>query len=130
MRQIDEAPEIEFERDLQRAMQPVDPPHGFADKVMAKAGLVAPQVSPNSLRLIKNHRRRGAGMLRSWYALAALLLVGVLSLAGYRRIAQERLKHERQMRAEQQFDLALEMTDRALDQTRQQLMQAGISLER
>ncbi len=118
MKQTDEIPEeMEFEQQLKHALRRVDAPDGFADKVMAQAGLREKAARPAIVKL------------RSWYALAALLLVSLLSFAGYQRIEQQRLTHERQVRAEQQFDLALEITDSALDQTRQQLRQAGIPLE-
>ncbi len=94
----------EFERELLRAMRPVEPPSGFADRVQALAA-VTPMPA-----------------LRRWYPLAALLLFALATLlTGYHI--------ERQRRAERQFDQAIRITDQALDQTRQQLTAAGIRLE-
>ena len=96
-----------FEDELGQALQRVEAPLGFAGRVMARV--------PRA--------RMPAGNVRRWpvaltWSLAAALLAGV-------GLGAE-VRHQRQQRAaEQQFNTAMRVTDRALEQTREQLSRAG-----
>jgi hypothetical protein len=105
----------EFERELTRAMRGVDPAEGFADRVMARAQVNAkPRVRLFGMPL----------RARVWTsgAIAAALLTGIF-------IGEEiHLRHQREEAAQQQFELAMRITDRTLEHVQQQLWDAGVRL--
>jgi hypothetical protein len=106
--------EDRFEEELTQAMRTVDPPEGFAERVMARAKADA------------KPRARVLGMplrARVWAsgAIAAALLVGVF-------IGDEIHVRRQREQAEQQFEAGIRITDRAIEHTREQLQRAGIQL--
>ena len=104
-----------FEEKLSDAMRRVDPPEGFAERVMARA-----QANDKPRARIVPFPRRA----RVWVsgAIAAALLAGVF-VAEQMRLRQER---ERTELARQQFEAAMRITGETLQQARQQLQQAGV----
>ena len=110
----------EFEQDLARSLRRVDAPAGLLDRILLAAEAGQPVAKPASARsrilMFPSHR--------SWIggALAACLVMGVL---GGERMHQERQRAA----AQQQFDTATQITNRALEQARQQVQRAGISLD-
>ena len=109
-----------LERELRQALRPVDPPAGFADRVIARAHDEA-AAQPKRARILMFPQLRS----RIWVpsAIAAMLLVGVVGEQAHERMEQRRKAEE----AQRQFETALQVTDRALEHTRQQLQRAGIS---
>ena len=110
-----EEPMSEFEQELTQAMRAVDPPEGFADRVMARV-----EAPARGKVLTMPH------MPRMWAsgAVAAALLVG--ALVG----EQTHLRHERERaeQAQRQFDTAMRITDQTLEHVREQLQQAGVTV--
>ena len=111
-----------FERELARALRPVDAPRSLLQSV-----LLTVQVEGREGR---SNWRVIAGKLtfpkqRAWMggAIAGLL---VLSVLGGERVHQE---HERAARAQREYETAMRITDRALEQAREQVQQSGISLD-
>ena len=110
----------EFEQDLAGALRRVDPPHGMLDRILtvAEAERTVAKPVPARSKILMFPRQR------SWLggALAACLVLGVFG--------GERLHEERQRAAaQQQFDTATQITNRALEQARQQVERAGIPLD-
>ena len=110
-----EDPLTQFEQELTLAMRGVDPPEGFAERVMARA-----QTSEQPRAKVIAMPRR----LPSWTsgAIAAALLLGVFFGV------QIHLRHQREQAqiAQQQFEDGIRITDQALERTRQQLQRAGV----
>lgn len=106
----------EFEENLTQALRPVDPPEGFADRVVARS-----QSAPGLAKVIRMPLRT-----RAWAsgAIAATLFVGVF-LGGQAHVREQKRKAEQ---AQQQFDAAMRITDQTLDHVRAQLQQAGVSM--
>ena len=113
----DVAPEMAaFEAELTRALQPIEPPAGFAERVLAAAQGAERPVRAKVLPF------------RSWRsvvggAIAASLLAGSFVAEDLHQ-RQERAR-ERSM-ATQQFETATRITDEALAHTREQLERAGV----
>ncbi|HSY36975.1 MAG TPA: hypothetical protein VK814_14560 [Acidobacteriaceae bacterium] len=105
----------EFELQLTRAMRRVDPPEGFAGRVMDKA--------EQTQRVVVMRPRSGLWRMQAWMggALAAVLALGMY---GAEALHQRR----EQAKADQQFAVAVQATDHALAQTREQLQRAGLKL--
>jgi hypothetical protein len=112
-----------LEYELRNALRPVDPPAGFADRVIARARAEAP-VPPKRASILAFPSLRS----RVWIpgAVAAMLLVGVAGEQAHERMEQRRKAEE----AQKQFETALQLTDDALDHARQQLERAGIPFGR
>lgn len=110
-----EEPLTQFEEELTQAIRAVDPPDGFAERVMARA-----QASEQPRAKIFAMPRR----LPSWTsgAIAAALLLGVFFGV------QTHLRHQREQAefAQQQFEAGIRITDAALERTRHQLQRAGV----
>lgn len=108
-----------LEHELRNALRPVDPPAGFADRVIARAHAEA-RVEPRRASIFAFPGLRS----RVWIpgAVAAMLLVGVAGEQAHQRMEQRRKAEE----AQKQFETALQVTDHALDHARQQLERAGI----
>jgi len=103
----------EFEQELTRAMRGVDPPEGFADRVMVRAHAAGP-VRAKVLWMPRRVRMWAGG------AVAAALLAGVF-------FGEEaHLRHQREEAAQQQFELAMRITGRTLEHVQQQLSDAGV----
>ena len=105
-----------FEQELAQAMRAVDPPEGFAERVMVRAQSPAPAEA----KVVRTQPRA-----RRWIggAIAAALLVGVYT----GEQAHQRRQREKAIRAEQQFDEGMRITDATLEHVRLQLQQAGIT---
>lgn len=103
----------ELERYLSQAMRRVDAPQGFADRVMERAK------APAKAKVLMMPLRT-----RFWMgsAIAAALLVG--AFVGDQQY--ERRQHAKTEAAQKQFEAGMEITDRALDHTREQLERAGV----
>lgn len=96
------------------ALQAVDPPAGFAERTLAKAA----EQRPGKILTMPSSRRWMVG------AIAATLLAG--AFAG--ETVHLRRQHQRELEAQAQFQLAIEITGRTLAHTREQLGRAGIQL--
>ena len=106
----------EFELQLARAMRRVDAPEGFAERIMERSASPAETV-------VVMRRHQGMWRMQAWMsgAVAAALALGVF---GAEQIHQRR----EQAKADQQFAVAMQVTDHALAQTREQLQRAGLKL--
>jgi hypothetical protein len=121
-----------LELTMQAAMQRVDAPAGFADRVMARvaaegAGSVA-SPTPKRRLLVFPRRAMERGMTlrrhNPWLAgsmAAGLLLAGVLGHQAYRQ-------HERAV-ANQQFATTLRVEQQTMNHVRAQLAAAGVPME-
>jgi hypothetical protein len=107
----------EFETYLTQAMRRVDAPKGFAERTMARAR--AGGGSRGKLLTMPSR-------LRAWTggAIAAALIAGVF-VGNQIHVRREREKVEI---AQQQFEAAMRITGETLEQTRQQLQQAGVRI--
>ena len=106
----------EFELQLARAMRRVDAPEGFVERVM--------ETSANPAEKVRVMRpRQGSWRMQAWMggAVAAALALGMFG-------AQQLHQRREQAKADQQFAVAMQVTDHALAQTRQQLQRAGLKL--
>jgi hypothetical protein len=123
----------EFEVMLARAMRPVEAPEGFASRVVVRASANPTHAdetvmdgAPGTIadaKVFVMRRRNGLWRMQAWMggAVAAVLVLGMF---GAEQIHQRR----EQAKADQQFALAVQATDHALDQTREQLQRAGLNL--
>ena len=104
----------EFERQLTRAMQHVDAPEGFAERVLAKAA------EPQKAKVLQMPRR-----VQAWVggAVAAALMAGAV---GIQQQHERRERAEEAARAQQQLELALQITGETMANVRAQLQQAGV----
>ena len=122
----------DFEKQMAKTLRQVDAPEGFAERVMRRA-----EAENFATSTHVSEARHGAPgwfeFLRSWHwmaspwaggAVAALLVAGVF-LTGT-RVHEE---HVKQAQATQQFEQATQITDRALEHTREKLRKAGVNLE-
>ncbi len=105
----------ELEQRLAETLRRVDPPVGFADRVMEHAGTAKP--IRGKVVTMAPRRVWASG------AIAAALVVG--AFVG----EQTHLRHEREKAelAQRQFDLAMKITGDTLAHVQQQLQQAGIT---
>jgi hypothetical protein len=110
----------EFELQLARAMRRVDAPEGFAARVMERAASPAEKV-------VVMRPRSGLWRMQAWAggAIAAVLALGMF---GAEQLHLRRERAEETARADQQFAVAVQVTDHALAQTREQLARAGLNL--
>jgi len=105
-----------LEQSLTAALERVDPPEGFADRVMART---EPSGSaPAKVIRMKPRRVWASG------AIAAAVLVGAFTGE------EVHLRHQRERAelAQRQFETAMRITDQTLERVRQQLQQAGLSV--
>jgi hypothetical protein len=109
----------EFELQLARAMRRVDAPEGFAARVMDRAA--SPVEVEQKVLVIRP--RSGLWRLQAWMggALAAVLALGMYG-------AEVLHQRREQAKADQQFAVAMQATNHALTQTREQLQRAGLKL--
>ena len=110
----------EFELQLARAMARVAVPEGFAARVLDRAA------SPAAQTVVEMRPRSGLWRMQAWAggAIAAVLVLGMVAAE------QLHLRRQRaeQAKADQQFAVAMQVTDHALAQTREQLQRAGLKL--
>lgn len=121
--------ESALERDLTAALRHVDSPRGFADRVVERA-LAGQQVSaPIPAPEPRRAKVLAWPALRPWIggAVAAALVAGLFATetAVQHRRAQER----RVSQATAQFETTERITDRALEQARRHIAQAGVPLD-
>jgi hypothetical protein len=110
----------ELERELKQAMRRVDPPAGFADRVMARIEKPAEQKRAKVLMMPVRWRPWLSG------ALAAGLAIGVFAVQEVRVHQQEKEQQRKAEMAQQQFEMAVQITNETLNDVRQQIRQAGI----
>ena len=110
----------ELERELRQALRPVNPPAGFADRVIARS-LQETAAQPKRARILLFPKLRSRVWIPS--AVAAMLLVGVAGEQAREKIDE----HRKAAEAQKQFETALQVTDRALEHARLQMQRAGIS---
>lgn len=121
----------EFDEVLAKAMRRVDAPEGFAARVMGRAGSQIP-ISKNERSVPLEVVTRSKGKLlmmprvQAWMggAIAAALVMGALIGARVHVVRQQ----EQTALTERQFETAMRVTNRALDQTQMQLQRAGLKL--
>jgi hypothetical protein len=110
----------EFELRLARAMRRVDAPEGFAERVMETSASPAEKV-------IVMRPRSGLWQMQAW-AGGAIAAVLVLGMFGAEQLHQRHEQAKQTAMANQQFAVAMQVTDHALMQTREQLQRAGLNL--
>ncbi len=109
----------ELEENLTKALRHVAPADGFIDRVLARAQSPVP-VRAKVLWMTSRPRLWASG------AIAATLIAGVLIAE------QTHIRHQRQATelAQHQFDVALAITGQALVDTRQQLKEADVEIDK
>ena len=109
----------EFELQLARAMRRVDAPEGFAARVMERS--TSPADVEQKVLVIRP--RSGLWRMQAWMggAIAAVLAIGMYG-------AEVLHQRREQAKADEQFAVAVQATDHALAQTREQLQRAGLKL--
>jgi hypothetical protein len=106
----------EFERQLMEALRRADAPDGFVARVLERVAAPAktsPARQPRFLAL----------PVQAW----AAAIIAVLAL-GALVANQVRIRRERAQIAQAQFETAMRITDRALEQMRVQLERAGLKV--
>jgi hypothetical protein len=111
----------ELEEYLVKELHPVPEPRGFADRIIALAELQIQEPAPVRAKVLAMKSRP-----RLWVPTAiaaALLTAGFLTQQTHER-------HERQQAelAQKQFDSALRITGETLEDTRQQIRDAGVQI--
>lgn len=111
--------QAEFELHLAQALRRVEAPEGFAARVMERAA--APAVAKKVVLM----RPRLHGQMWVGGAIAAMLAVG--AFVG----EQVHVRHQREEAAlaTRQFEAATRIEDKVLEQTRERLARAGVSLD-
>jgi uncharacterized protein HemX len=118
----------DFEARLQRDLQPVDAPQGFADRVMQRV----PQQRQGRILSFPIAVTKAS----HWMAVAAVLLMAAALGFGVHHVEQIEQQHElRQEQAKarvaaEQFALAMQVTGRTLFVVQQRIDQAGIKTSR
>jgi len=107
----------EFEEYLKQQLRPVPEPRGFADRILARVETAAP--IPARVIVMPSRRR----VWTSGAVAAAALLAGLLT----QQTEARRQRHQAEL-AQRQFDAALQITGETIDDTRQQLRDAGVDL--
>lgn len=120
----------ELEAALRQVLRPEEPPAGFADRVMARAGV--PIAAPREA-MAQGAGRPGAKVLawpvrRVWVggAVAAAVLLGCFE--GGEAWHRVREQQRRVAAATAQFETTERVTVRALAQAREQLQRAGVPI--
>jgi hypothetical protein len=110
----------EFDEVLAKALRRVEAPEGFAAKVMEMASVAPESVTAPKGKLLMMPR------VQAWMggAIAAALVMGALIGARVHVVRQQ----EQAALTERQFEAAMRVTNRALDQTQMQLQRAGLKL--
>ena len=117
----------EFELQLARAMSRVDAPEGFAARVMECAANSERADTASTPRVVVMRSWFGSLRVRTWAggAIAAMLALGMF---GAEQLHQQHERAQQAALANQQFAEAVQVTDHALAQTREQLQRAGLNL--
>jgi len=133
MEQIDQD-EREFEQALTRGLRRVDAPGDLMARVMAQ---VETQQGAEQRTAQVVRSAGSAGGWRTWFsfswkpawgAMAALLVASVLTghvVHEHRIDAQERAR----VQASREFDVSVQITDKAMEHTREQLRKAGVAVD-
>lgn len=106
-----------FENELRNALRPVDAPEGLADRIMRSLPpreVAAPSVAPAPVRAPE---APGRAPRRYWMpgALAASLLVAVLTGTHMAQLRDERIAREEGLAARRELLQALRLTSEKLD---------------
>jgi hypothetical protein len=115
--QFEEQFDDQFEEYLRQQLRPVAEPAGFADRILAR---VESEAAVPAKVIVMPSRRRA---WMSGAVAAAVLVAGLLT-------QQAEVRHQRHQAevAQQQFDSAIRITSETLDDTRQQLRDAGVEI--
>ena len=126
----------EFEEKLKQAMLRVDAPQGFADRVAGRVAQERQEAQQQERRQEvqeANDRAREARKGRliamprrsAWFAIAAMLLIGIV-LGGW-QWRQQQLRRERQEAevVRRQFEMAMQVTGRTLVEIQERIGRAG-----
>ncbi|HEY5056136.1 MAG TPA: hypothetical protein VII58_08240 [Acidobacteriaceae bacterium] len=105
-----------FEAELTLALRQVEAPEGFAERVLAKAT----EAEPRKAKVLQMPRR-----VQVWVggAVAAALMVAAVGIHR-QHVRQQRAEEAAQ--AQQQLELALQITGETLANVRAQMRQAGV----
>ena len=114
---FEDLPDDYFEEYLHQQLRPVAEPRGFADRVLARAE--SESAVPAKVIVMPSRRR----VWTSGAVAAATLLAGLLT----QQVEVRRQRHKAEV-AQQQFDAAMRITGETLDETRQQLRDAGVEI--
>ena len=117
MEQFEDQFDDQFEEYLRGQLRPVAEPRGFAERVLARAE--SEPAAPAKVIVMPSRRR-----IWTSGAVAAAVLVGGL-------LTQEvEVRHQRHQAevAQRDFDSAIRITGETLDETRQQLRDAGVEI--
>ena len=109
--------EDRFEEHLSEQLRRVDVPDGFADRILSRVE-AAPALPANVIVMPSRRRVWMSG------AVAAAVLAGAVLT---QQVQERRQRHQVAV-AEQQFDAAIRITGETLDDTRQQLREAGLEI--
>lgn len=125
---------VALERELSAALQPVELPVGFADRVLARAaGGEVPAVASVPVLLVAAAPRRGVVLpwpLQPRWMSGAAAAALVVALLGGGVVHEHQVQRERRVAtANAQFATAQRITDQALEQARTQIVRAGVHLE-
>ena len=123
-----EPPDAAFERALRHAFVRVDAPETLARFLATAAEAEAARRQGGRKLLWFRPRTGGAVLVMPRWAGAAAAAVLLLGSFGTLETLHQRNLH-RQAEAQRQFATAEQITDRALEHARQQMRQAGVSLE-
>lgn len=108
----------ELDEQLKDDLKRVAAPEGFADRVMERVQArehTRLRVMPRQVRHV-------------WQAIAAVALIG--ALLGTAEVAHQRRERQRAEVLQQQFDLAMHITQRTLDGVSQKVSEAGVRQDR
>jgi hypothetical protein len=114
-----------FEQELTEGMRAVDPPDGFAERLMMRVEVAE---TPRA-RVVEMPRRRRTVWASG--AIAAALLAGVFvgqDIRARHQREQAELARQHAEAARQQFEAGIRITDETLDHARAELAHAGIQL--
>ncbi len=120
--------DMDFEGQLKKAMQRVDAPENLAKFIALAAEVQEDKHLPR-----RDRRNRWAFVLpwsASWVGGAVVAVAAVLVVifsAGGLHVRQE---HERVRTAEKEFEVSQQITEQALEHTREQLQRAGVPVVR
>ena len=118
----------EFDVELARMLRRVDAPEGFAAKVVdcAAADTRVRESGSGATGVVARGKLVVMPRVHAWMsgAIAAVLVMGCLVVERVHVVRQQ----EQVAVTEQQFETAIRVTNRALDQTNEQLARAGLKL--
>jgi hypothetical protein len=129
--ELTEAEMAELEFALHATLHAVDAPAGFAERVLAKAAAGPVSVPAATKRPSSTKVLSFPGRFRSLPAMGAIAAgLLVAAFTGYDLHSRHQEQAQRCAEATQQFDLATEITDRAVQQAqehaREQMERAGV----